>query len=113
MNALAAKQKILIDLIWIPFLFLTAHRAGIHTQGQVDRPLRTIVNVGSWPELRRWRSAESDPCQSLGRRPIGAKWMPKSFPTSEVHHDTLSRRACRRLQEVPDRRCLSLEDRYW
>jgi hypothetical protein len=49
-NALAAKQKTLIDLMWIPVLLLTAHRAEIQAEDQVDRPLRANVNVGSWPE---------------------------------------------------------------
>jgi hypothetical protein len=47
-NALAAKQKTLIDLMWIPVLLLTAHRGEIQAEDQVDRPLRANVNVGSW-----------------------------------------------------------------
>jgi hypothetical protein len=48
-DALAAKQKTLIDLMWIPYLLLTAHRVEIQAEDQVDRPLRANVNVGLWP----------------------------------------------------------------
>jgi len=34
-NALAAKQKILIDLMWIPVSLLTAHRAEIQAEDQL------------------------------------------------------------------------------
>jgi hypothetical protein len=41
-NALAPKQKTLIDLMWIPVLLLTAHRAEIQAEDQVDHPLRAM-----------------------------------------------------------------------
>lgn len=51
--------------------------------------------------------------KSLGHRLISAKWVPRVLPTSEAHHDTLPHRDCRRLQEVPDLRCLSREGHHW
>jgi hypothetical protein len=35
--------------MWIPVLLLTAHRAEIQAEDQVDRPVWANVNVGSWP----------------------------------------------------------------
>jgi len=46
MNPLAAKQRILIDLIGIRFLFGRRIVRGFTRKGEVARPLRAILNVG-------------------------------------------------------------------